>query len=267
MCFDIAKPSLLLQPYIKQYWALEHVSGHFEPCTQRIIPTGLPELIFYFGNRPESDKRNLEGNALLNGQQNDFYDLIIDNRLSLFAITFQPNGLSHFLKLPLHELQNRVVYLEQIDKSFSRHLEELLVEGKNFAERVSIAETFLMKHVSNHNNTVDHQRMAGTIRAIRATKGKVPIDHLASGACVSRKQFERIFLSQIGISPKQFLKIVRFQHAIQIKGSAKYTNLSELAYESGYYDQSHFVKEIKDLTGETPKKFFSFDCSASDFFC
>ncbi len=67
---------------------------------------------------------------------------------------------------------------------------------------------------------------------------------------------ERIFQAHIGISPKQYLKIVRFQNAIFIKQNSKAITLTDLAYEAGYYDQSHFIKEIKDLAGKTPKKLF-----------
>lgn len=97
--------------------------------------------------------------------------------------------------------------------------------------------------------------MQQAIKLINTSKGNITIDFLASNTCLSRKQFERIFQAHIGISPKQYLKIVRFQNAIFIKQNSKAITLTDLAYESGYYDQSHFIKEIKDLAGKTPKNY------------
>ena len=266
MNFDFAIPSIVLQPYIKQYWAMENVLDKGKEHSQRIIATGLPELIFYFGNRPKSNKRNLEGNALLNGQQNDFYDLLISDTLSLFSITFHANGLSHFLKIPLSELQNQTVLLENIDKAFSQHLEERLAEATTFQKRIEIAEAYFIKLLNNQNISVDHERMTHSISLIKSTKGNISIDFLASNACLSRKQYERKFLAHIGISPKQFLKIIRFQNAIHLRQFSSTISLTELAYEAGYYDQSHFINEVKEMTGQTPKKLFKNGEIISDFF-
>jgi AraC-like DNA-binding protein len=102
---------------------------------------------------------------------------------------------------------------------------------------------------------------------IRVNQGMVEIEELSSLACLSRKQFERIFLEYIGISPKQYLKIIRFQSSIFLKSKNEDISLTELAYESGYYDQSHFINEYRKMTGITPKQFF-LDCQTihSDFF-
>lgn len=267
MNFEFAIPSTALRPCIKQYWAIENVLDKGKEHTQRIIATGLPELTFYFGNRPKSDKRNLEGNALLNGQQNDFYDLFITDKLSMFSVTFQPNGLSSFLKIPLNELQNQTVFFESIDNVFSQQLEGQLTDAKVFQQRIEIVERFFLKLLNKKNISVDHQRMTHSIELIKSTKGNISVDFLASNACLSRKQFERKFLAYIGISPKQFLRIIRFQSTIHLKQSTKNISLTELAYEAGYYDQSHFINEIKELTGQTPKKLFENNCEmTSDFF-
>lgn len=266
MKYESAIPSNTLQPYIKRYWALENVPDKDKKHSQRIIATGLPELIFYFGNRPRSDKRDLEGNALLSGQQNDFYDLVITDKLSMFAITFQANGLSSFLKTPINELQNQIVPLDSIDKIFSQHLEQQLAAVTTFEKRIEIVEVFFLKLLNSRMVPVDYERMANAIKFIKSTKGHISIDTLASETCLSRKQFERKFLSHIGISPKQFLKIIRFQNAIFLKQSTAKISLTELAYATGYYDQSHFINEIKSLTGQTPKELFKSGAVISDFF-
>jgi AraC-like DNA-binding protein len=81
-----------------------------------------------------------------------------------------------------------------------------------------------------------------------------------------RKQFERIFSEHIGISPKQYLKIIRFQFAIFQKQQNANMNLLDVSFKSGYYDQSHFINDFKSLSGLTPKQYFSKNEACSDFF-
>jgi AraC-like DNA-binding protein len=85
-------------------------------------------------------------------------------------------------------------------------------------------------------------------------------------ACISRKQFERVFAAKIGATPKQYLKVVRLQQALQLKSIDRNRNLTQLAYDCGYYDQSHFINEFKQQTGYTPKQYFDNNESYSDFF-
>ena len=73
--------------------------------------------------------------------------------------------------------------------------------------------------------------------------------------CLGIKQFERTFSKYVGVNPKKFASIVRFQNVIQINSKDKRT-LSQIAIDNGYYDQSHFIHDFKSITGLTPKAFF-----------
>ena len=113
----------------------------------------------------------------------------------------------------------------------------------------------------------EFKRISHIIDCIRCSKGNIDITELVSESCLSRKQFERTFLEYIGISPKQYLKIIRLQASIFSKSLEKNVSLTDLAYKHGYYDQSHFIHEYKALTGLTPKQFYSnCDVPFSDFF-
>lgn len=266
MSFQFAYPSSKLKPYIKQYWGFENVLEKGLQYSQGIIPSGLPELIFYFDKRPDAQNRNLEENVLLNVQQNDYYDLIISENLSIFSVTFHPYGIHQFFNIPLHELQNKSVPLAYVDKRWSNLVEQKLEGSKYFQGRVEIIEAHLLRLLYSNLNQRDFLRMSYIIDLIRKTNGSIDIDTLADDACLSRKQFERKFSEIIGISPKQYLKIIRFQYAIHIKNKTTGKNLTELAYDSGYYDQSHFIGDFKMFSGLTPKQLFEQCNSVSDFF-
>jgi AraC-like DNA-binding protein len=155
----------------------------------------------------------------------------------------------------------RFLLKESIDR-----LESNLSETVDFKGKVQLVEAFLMKQLTQKGDDFGQQRMKGSIELINANRGRVEVDALASCACWSRKQYERNFQEIVGTSPKQFMRTVRFQHVLQFKGQQPHTNLTELAYACGYFDQSHMINEFKDFSGRTPRQYFE-ECEAySDYF-
>lgn len=263
-----ATPSKIFAPYIKRYWAIENTLDKGEKCVQRIIPTGLNELLLYFTPRPRilNSNKILSHNVALYGHQNDFYDIELTGDLSVFSIVFQPQGLMQFFKLPLHEIYNRNIPLQYLSGQAGRDLEEKMGEASTFHQRVSIVETYLWNLLKNNFSDLAFRRINHIAELIKLTHGNISINQLASEACLSRKQFERIFSEHIGASPKQYMKVIRFQFAIFQKQRKNNLNMTELSYESGYFDQSHFINDFKTLCGLTPKQYFADNEACSDFF-
>ena len=268
MTVHFAKPTNTLAPYIKRYWAIENRLDKGEKCVQRIIPTGFSELTFYFTPRPKvlSVKKYLSDNVALYGHQKEFYDLELTGNLSVFSIVFQPQGLMQFFKFPLHEICNQNVPLQYINGQAGRDLEEKMAEASTFQQRVNIAETYFYNLLKNNYMDFEFRRINHVVELIKRTHGIINVSLLASKACLSRKQFERVFSQQIGISPKQYLKIIRFQFSLFQKQQNNNLNITELAYESGYFDQSHFINDFKSFCGLTPKQYFTENEACSDFF-
>jgi AraC-like DNA-binding protein len=268
MPVHFATPSKTLAPYIKRYWAIENVLDRGEVCVQRIVPTGFTELLLYLTPRPKilTDNKELSDNFALYGHQNDFYDMELSGNLSVFSIVFQPQGLMQFFNFPLSEICNRNISLKDINKQAGRDLEEKMNEAITFQQRVSIVETYLFDLLKRNFDNFEFRRINRIAELIRQTCGNINIAQMASEACLSRKQFERIFAEHIGISPKQYLKIIRFQSAIFQKQQNNNLNMTDLSYESGYFDQSHFINDFKSLSGLTPKQYFAENEVCSDFF-
>jgi len=268
MPVHFATPSKILAPYIKRYWAIENVLDKGEICVQRITPTGLAELLLYFTPRPKvlNSNKNLSDNVALYGHQNEFYDINLTGELSVFSVVFQPQGLMQFFKFPLDEICNQNIPLHNINGQTGRDLEEKMGEAASFYQRVSTMESYLFDLLKTDFTDFEFRRINRIAELIKKTFGKINIDTLASEACLSRKQFERVFAKYIGISPKQYLKIIRFQYAIFQKQQSFKMDLDELSYESGYYDQPHFINDFKSLCGLTPRQYFTENEACSDFF-
>ena len=108
--------------------------------------------------------------------------------------------------------------------------------------------------------------MFSAIHTINRSKGEIRISDLASSVFLSTKQFQRVFTGHVGISPKEFLRIVRFQHALYVLQSNPGMSFSQLAYECGFYDQSHLINEFKVFSGYTPKEYLAACAPHSDYF-
>jgi AraC-like DNA-binding protein len=232
------------------------------------VPSGMTELIFYLENKPVTSAKDktISDRTLLSGQLNGYYDLIVKNKISLFSILFQPHSLSMFFDIPVGVIYNQNVPLREFLKDSVDDLETPLYEAKTVDARVNIIENFLFDRLGKSKKKYEFNRIRHSVGLINRSRGIISINALASAACLSRKQYERTFSDFIGTSPKQFLRIVRFQNAINEKSKNRKANLTTLTYRCGYYDQSHMTNDFTQLTGMTPKQYFSHCEPFSDYF-
>jgi AraC-like DNA-binding protein len=268
MSFRIAKPSAILSPLIKQYWSIETELSAGDTHKQRIIPSGLPELSFYLGDKPEvlSQEMDFTEKTIFSGQLEGFYDISVSGKLSLFSISFQPHGAMMFFDTPMDSFYNRNVPMKYFLKDKLSSLESMLSETGSFEERVRLAEEFLIAQLKRYHKLYSFRRISASINLINVTGGKASIENLAAECCLSRKQFERSFLEFVGDSPKNFLRTVRFQHSLHLRNTNNELSMGDLAFLCGYFDQSHMINEYKKISGLTPGQYF-LECEPfSDYF-
>jgi AraC-like DNA-binding protein len=268
MNYQISSPALELSPYIKHYWMMDSCLTFGNEHVHRIVPNGLTELIIYLDHKPLAldNKKNITEKIQLTGQLKNYYDIKISGKLSLFSVYFHPQGLSAFLDLPIKELYNHSIPLRYILKDTVDRLEEKLRSTQSFERRKCLADQFFLNLIKKRKDGYQQKRINYIIQHINNSRGVTNIDALAKDSCLSRKQFERTFSDHVGTSPKQFLKIVRYQNAIYCKGKKPDLSLTELAHDCGYYDQSHMINDFMGLTGLTPGQYFKACPPYSDYF-
>jgi AraC-like DNA-binding protein len=268
MQYQLANPSYSLTSVVKQYWTMESVVSDTVAHMHRIVPTGLNELIFYFGDVPTATQhsKEIEGSTAVSGHIKGFYDLQIKGRLSLFSVLFQPYAFTLLFDVPPSAIYNHTVSLYDLIPEHAAQIEDGLFEAATFYDRVALIEQFLVARLSQRKQHDHFKRIFESIQKINFQKGMIDIDFLAAEACFSRKQFERVFTQLIGTTPKQFLKTVRFQNALLQRNLNPNWNMTTLSHAAGYYDQSHMNNDFLKLSGVTPKQYFD-DCDpVSDYF-
>jgi AraC-like DNA-binding protein len=168
-------------------------------------------------------------------------------------VFFKAGGAAAFFKQPVHELFRESVSLDNFMlRSELLILEERICGAKRDEERINIIEQFLL---SRMKQDATDPLVASAISLIYQTKGTIRMSGLAKQLHTSQSVLEKRFRQVAGTSPKKFSSIVRFkQTLINYKAAS---SMTELGYESGFYDQAHFIKEFRQFTGETPESFFA----------
>src|SRR5258708_7168971 len=169
------------------------------------------------------------------------------------AIRFKPGGFAPFTRIPLLALTNRALSLDLIFGNITGVVEERLYGAHSPNEVVNILNEFLLQRFVEPRH---HNRIIAILP--RINDETLPISKLADYTGLSQKQFERRFVHYIGLMPKQYARIVRFNHMLlSVTHMHHHRSISSLALEFGYFDQSHLNKDFKIFTGSTPKKYFT----------
>ena len=166
-----------------------------------------------------------------------------------FIIFFRPGTLHRLIRLPMMELLNEYCDAELFFGTEVRTVSEQLAMATSQAEMIFFVEQFLVRQCK-------HIQMKSSIDNIALHLMADPtcfsLDTIAQQACLSTKQFYRRFTERIGISPKLFSRLCRFNHAYQYKVSHPNVSWSSIAQEFHYTDYHHMEKEFKEFTSLTP---------------
>lgn len=265
--FQIVLPSPALAPYIRHYWLLE--TDSIARNTERIIPSGNMQMLFYRGNpvslASRQDIRQLDSQSVICGQFIGFSDLSYTGNVKILAVVFQTYAASVFFRMPVSEFCDRKVTADETGDRELQELEDRILYEADDRNCIRMIEQFLL-HRLNPPKAYNLERMHSAVSMINRKRGEVRISELASSVFLSTKQFQRIFTGHVGISPKDFLRIIRFQHALYTLQSTPNLSFSQLACACGFYDQPHLINEFKVFSGYTPKEYLAICAPYSDYF-
>ena len=187
----------------------------------------------------------------------------------MIVVVFHPHAMSVFLNMPISLFYNQEVSGYSIENKSLKELADRVSGCEDNSICVHYIEEWLLSQIANSSSNTAYQieRIDAAIRQICAIP-QISVTELSSIACLSKKQFERLFSSFVGINPKEYTRIVRFQKALgQMQHQAgKEINQAQIAYASGYADQSHFIREFKKFSGYTPMSLLKVSNPYSDLF-
>ena len=257
MNYQTFEPQTNLKSLIKCYWALE-VPAEANPQKQRIVPDGCMEMIFILGDdikRYTSENEFIiQPRAIVVGQITEPFVIQPAGHVNCFAVRFYPYGFANFVETPVKELENKETPISWLfGESKAKELEKQIVEATSNEQRIKSIEAFLLDRF-NEKPVID-QVVKTTLDALFSTKGNTQIGAILKEDRSKRRQLERKFSKQVGLSPKQLGKVIRLQTAIKMLLHENPEKLTHIAYESEYYDQAHFINDFRHFSGFTPEQY------------
>jgi AraC-like DNA-binding protein len=244
--FEI-QPSGAAARFIKSYWALEDDSPSLE--AQRIIPDGRPVLIFNLDQPFESLTASAwkrQPQSFIVGQITQPLLLRANGPAKMLGINFHPHGASHVLGMPFNELTDSAIALDDISIKLHRRLKRLGESSQ--MDGLAAMDAAMNEIILGDRHEVDFL-VSAAVSMFEHSSGLVNVANVARMLGVSSRHLQRRFLETVGISPKLFSRMQRFQRVFQAMERLNWVNT---AIDCGYYDQAHLIKDFQEFAGKAP---------------
>lgn len=251
-------PAPALRDYIRSYWLLDSEDSEvsFEDI---ILPCGCIDIIYQKYNVMQvsiaGSLQVILPRFIVGPQSISGFTLIINGKVKIFGVRLHAHAAKSLLGFSPTALRRSIWALQDVfNTRFSQHAEQVVnaptVEAAVammdlfFLERLScfLPLNFMVKRVSDH---------------ILQSKGEVKLQEIFCQYRETRQTLRTQFLKEVGMTPKDFITVIKFQHALSLlngdAGSRR--SLTDVALEAGYYDQAHFIRTFKEITGLTPGQY------------
>ena len=217
-------------------------------------PTPFQSLIFYC-NHPISMART--GNAafekqpstIIIGPQFSRVNIKVERQLTAIRVDFLPGGMYRLLGIPMHEMFDSGFNSLDFFGPEMKRINEQLQNTASLEEGKNIVEQFLLKQVGGLKQVLPFD---SALHMLLKHDGAIAIEKIASLSCLSLKQFERKCKERIGMNPKLYARILKFSKAYRLHEAFPQLTWTNIAFEAGYYDQMHMIRDFKVFAGVNP---------------
>ncbi|MFQ4148488.1 AraC family transcriptional regulator [Arthrobacter sp. LAPM80] len=176
--------------------------------------------------------------------------LLFQGTIDSFAIFLEPTALWPLFRVPISTIVDTFYDSTDVLGASLSTLWNVLAETTNFLDRIRISETFLLRQLALERGAATIATTAGSLLTRRA--GRITIVDLASHVNVSVRELERLFIQDMGITPKRFARVARFQAALDAKVGSPDKSWLDIAVNAGYHDQMHLIHEFESFCGFSP---------------
>ncbi len=251
-----------LSDFVEVFWLYE---GFTQPMKERALPTGTVELVIDLRDERLQvfDRHNTAHNfrgAMICGPHSEFFVIDSAKEESVLGLHFKPGGAFPFLKLPAGELHNAHVSLETLWGSQATELRERLLEAKTSEVKFRILERALLAQASQSLARHPYGHSPAVAFALKEFQNALPerkISDVTDQIGLSQRHFIQIFRDEVGLTPKLFCRIQRFQEVLRRIWKGRPIEWVDLALTCGYYDQAHFINDFQAFSGLNPTTYFA----------
>ncbi|HLK55535.1 MAG TPA: helix-turn-helix domain-containing protein [Chthonomonadaceae bacterium] len=249
------KPGPPLGDFVDSLWMFGDAAPH---ARERILPSGTIELVI---NLHEDEIRIYDpvhldryqrfSGAVVSGAYRSFFVIDTLEHTSIMGVHFKPGGAFPFLGSRASELADMHVDLETLWGAHAKTLRERLCMASNVALRFQILEQALLSHLFR-----PLERRSAVRHALHCLgQSTASIREIAGVLGLSDRRFIEVFAAEVGMTPKLFRRVHRFQRALELARQNPAPNWGDLAQDCGYFDQSHMIRDFQAFSGFTPAEY------------
>ncbi|WP_082232786.1 AraC family transcriptional regulator [Halobacillus massiliensis] len=242
-------PNPMLHQYVACYWSLNYYASKKEKI-HRILPDGCVDIIF------DLTAPSLSKAAFVTGLMTRFEVINFTSNQELFGIRFFSNYSRSFIKYPAQNLTGYQVFLEDIWGKEALPFTQEVMDAQGMKEKIEVVEVKLMSLLNKKRSLPSLDLLQAGLQYIYEGRGGKPIQSLSRELNYSERSIRRAFKEELGVSPKEFSRIVRFQSLLKELYHHPQEEFLKIALKYGYYDQAHFINEFKQFYGMVPSRVF-----------
>jgi AraC-like DNA-binding protein len=251
MEFNCYEAPPLLADSVKAIWCARGTRQEFD-APAPIVPDGCVEIVFNLGDRfVNADSGERQPRDLLAGQMTRPVTALPTGDVDLIGVRFRTGRAGAALRIPMWELQDRLIAASQVLPDLDRLTDEL----RNIAASRRIDH--LAQALAPRLETVDADSLSAVDHAlalIDAARGNVTIEEVARRVGITRRHLERRFRESVGMRAKHVARIARIHSALDLLQQQPLMSGVEIALACGYSDQAHLIRECRALAGATPTR-------------
>ena len=258
MRYSVHKPTPLLSDFVDNLWSLSDAPPH---AREQIVPSGTIELVI---NLQEDEFRIYRSDVIGEGCRRFRGAIVsgcyaapfgIDTRehAAVIGVHFRPGGAAGLLGIPPGEIADAHVGLEDLWGYRATELRERLCAAPDQRERFQILEDALLARL----RLARYGRSAVKAALAKFDQPRIEVGEVAKGVGLSRRRFIEIFTEDVGMTPKRYARVRRFQRALSRTMQSRSPAWAELALECGYFDQAHLCRDWLELSGLSPTEFLA----------
>ena len=249
-------PPESLTAYIRYFWVVEQDNPLASPKTFGPVADGCPGMLlqlsesgtFYDAYHQPFPR------FFMYGQTISPIKIRTSGSFRTIGVYFYPNTLKALLGWDAEELTNGCLDLNILPETRTFQLSDQLLSASSTESQITIISTYLRYLISRNRLCPDETTLYALSR-LQQSKGALSLKALQEDIRLSERGLERKFKQWVGISPKVFSRVCRFQAALHQLRTGNYHKLSDIAFDHAYADQSHFIRSFREFTGFSPYQY------------
>jgi AraC-like DNA-binding protein len=243
-------PPATLSGYVSSILVIEY-NGGINNFAIPLFANGSPTITFHTAKI--SNNIGDAGHLSLYGQTISPGELRFDEPVTLIAYFLHAPALKALFGMDANELTDTSIAIHYLKQAREINLQEQLLNEPDISKRLDLINNFILKLAGT--STINYDKLSFATNALKNNSDANALSVLQNKLNTSERSLQRLFETNVGVSPKLFKRVWQFHAAFQQLNTYQFSKLTDVAYQHGFADQSHFIRVFKEFTHLTPKEY------------